>query len=749
MQLQLALAFALFTVTQADSSLSLLDALKASNATLFAQFLQANPSILATYNSSSVQTVFAPSDAYFGSQSAIRRRDNPPQSQQQLQYQYTNDLTNLEDLTPPSSPGKVVHMGLNSPQVAGGSQATVSNKLPAQNSTTRRRQNTGTVPSTGVQMLSGLGNSVNILKGDIPYSNGVIHTLDGFFTLPTALSSTINSTGLSSLGSLLSQANLTSTFDASESITIFTPNNAAFAAAANSTANPSTLPNLLSNHVIPNFLGYLPSLVNGATYNTLAGDALTVTIKNGVYYVNDAKIVSSNTILSNGVAHVIDKVLVPSPSAVVTTSDRTLRNCYEQQGLKALMHVAETDRYIYISDSAKLDPAPVAFSDESSFNPDLDIPITTLGSDSYQYGPSFLKIAAAYEGNVVLGLNRGANNLTNTIEAAKAAKAIMPNLYAIELGNEPYIPNEISLPTNGTPTTLLKHTIVFAYLSFPIAPNTSTWTPLDEATSESTWQISIGTALNTSSLIQAGNFILPPSYGSSAAQLFSNENPAAIKYIRDFSHHNYPQAMDNTSTVPSPNLTTLMSHVNIVQNVNLYRADIEVTQKLGMEYVFGETNSVSGGGSPLISKTFGAALWVLDYTLRATSTNITHAHFHHGIYESSFYVWWTPYGVTSPYYGGYAAASALAGGAYISVLDSGLTNYAGYVIYSSSSKPVRVVLINTDYYDGTAKRSNHEFVLQGIFGTEQVVARRLTAESALARQDEGDVVTVWGAGVWG
>ncbi|KAH9208118.1 FAS1 domain-containing protein [Leptodontidium sp. 2 PMI_412] len=294
MQLSTILTFALVTVTQADSSLSLLDALKTkANATLFAQFLEANPSILAIYNSSAVRTVFVPSDAYFVSPNTALRRRQGSSQQQQLLYQYTDQLTDLENLTPPAAPGKVVHMGLTSPKVTGGSQAIVSNKV-AKNSTTKRRRDTGTVPSSGVQLLS------------------------GFFTVPTPLSSTINSTGLSSLGSLLNQANLTGTLDASDSITIFTPNNAAFAA-TNITGNPSTLPAILSNHVIPNFLGYLPSLTDGATYTTLAGDTLTVTIKNGVYYVNDAKIVSSNTILQNGVAHVIDKVLTPSlPAPVVT-----------------------------------------------------------------------------------------------------------------------------------------------------------------------------------------------------------------------------------------------------------------------------------------------------------------------------------------------------------------------------------------------------------------------------------------------
>jgi len=37
----------------------------------------------------------------------------------------------------------------------------------------------------------------------------------------------------------------------------------------------------------------------------------------------------------------------------------------------------------------------------------------------------------------LLGLNRGHNNISNTIAAAKVAKVQMPNLLAIELGNEP------------------------------------------------------------------------------------------------------------------------------------------------------------------------------------------------------------------------------------------------------------------------------------------------------------------------
>jgi len=92
-------------------------------------------------------------------------------------------------------------------------------------------------------------------------------------------------------------------------VTIFTPSDAAFAAAGTST-NVSTpeLQKLLLNHIVPGFAGYLPLLKDGDTYTTLAGNKLTVTIKNGQYFVNGVQITSANTITDNGVAHVINGV---------------------------------------------------------------------------------------------------------------------------------------------------------------------------------------------------------------------------------------------------------------------------------------------------------------------------------------------------------------------------------------------------------------------------------------------------------
>jgi hypothetical protein len=184
MKLFTILAIALLGVgTNADNSTSLLYALRSANAAQFADFLEANPDILATYNSTSVQTIFAPSDSFFTT--PLRRRQAAASSQQQAALQYSHRLNNLEALGPSGSvPGAVVQTGLQAP-LAGGSQSIVSQKVVA-NSTTRRRR---TVPSTGIELLSGLGHSVNILNGDIPYDNGVIHVTDGYVKLPSTTSS--------------------------------------------------------------------------------------------------------------------------------------------------------------------------------------------------------------------------------------------------------------------------------------------------------------------------------------------------------------------------------------------------------------------------------------------------------------------------------------------------------------------------------------------------------------------------------
>ncbi|PSS15258.1 glycoside hydrolase family 79 protein [Amorphotheca resinae ATCC 22711] len=336
---------------------------------------------------------------------------------------------------------------------------------------------------------------------------------------------------------------------------------------------------------------------------------------------------------------------------------------------------------------------------------DYSVAASTDAPSSLTFGPSFMSLAATYPGTVVLGLNRGHDNISNTIAAAQVAKDRMGNLLAIELGNEP----EYWVSDDQ-----------------PIAKKAASWTPAVDAESQNNWDILVGSALNSKRIIQAGNSnAAPPTWG--AAELIATENATAKSYVRDYAHHNYPGG-----TVES-----LMSHSNIASNVATFDADISAAVGTGKDYVLGETNSVSGGGAATVSPLFGSALWTMDYVLRAAAANIKRAYFHHGTIGACYYCFWGRDTMSSPYYGAYAATAAMAGGSSIATLDDGSTNYGGYVIFDAAGRPLRVLLYNSDYFSGTGTRGNEIFVLEGL-GSRQVRAKRLTAESAEARADQGN-----------
>lgn len=126
--------------------------------------------------------------------------------------------------------------------------------------------------------------------------------------------------------------------------------------------------------------------------------------------------------------------------------------------------------------------------------------------------------------------------------------------------------------------------------------------------------------------------------------------------------------------------------------------------------------------------------------------NIKRNYFHQGTPGKSYYVWFNETGIKSPFYGGYVAADALAGAAKIASLDDGMTNYAGYAIINSIGDTIKVVFINTDFYDGLGTRATQDFTLQGLSGS-QVTAKRLTAPNTLSQQDLGEAPTYAGQSV--
>ncbi|MBV5332462.1 fasciclin domain-containing protein [bacterium] len=96
----------------------------------------------------------------------------------------------------------------------------------------------------------------------------------------------------------------------------FAPTNAAFSDIQSTVdtllepGNKTDLQQVLTYHVVPGTYT-AADLKDGQKLKTVEGQDLTVSVKDGVVKVNDATVEATDITASNGVVHVINKVLVP------------------------------------------------------------------------------------------------------------------------------------------------------------------------------------------------------------------------------------------------------------------------------------------------------------------------------------------------------------------------------------------------------------------------------------------------------
>ena len=99
--------------------------------------------------------------------------------------------------------------------------------------------------------------------------------------------------------------------------TVFAPTNAAFDALPAGTVEDllkpekkDALTDILQYHVFVGVLN-LENLQDGQTVGMVNGSNATIHVKDGEYMINDANIIASVP-ASNGIVHVIDKVIMPA-----------------------------------------------------------------------------------------------------------------------------------------------------------------------------------------------------------------------------------------------------------------------------------------------------------------------------------------------------------------------------------------------------------------------------------------------------
>ena len=166
-------------------------------------------------------------------------------------------------------------------------------------------------------------NDANVTDRDVAASNGIIHIIDKVLLPPAEepaledISGVAAGTGVhDSLVAALTHAGLVATLQGDGPFTVFAPTDDAFAEAGidlstfdNDEAN-ATLTDILTYHVYAGSVA-AADVTDGMVATMVNGDDATFTVVNGTVMVGGATVTTADVAASNGVIHVIDKVLMP------------------------------------------------------------------------------------------------------------------------------------------------------------------------------------------------------------------------------------------------------------------------------------------------------------------------------------------------------------------------------------------------------------------------------------------------------
>ena len=169
-----------------------------------------------------------------------------------------------------------------------------------------------------------------VTLADVQASNGVIHVIDAVLMPPTDIPTTAQSTGIhDSLVSAVIQADLLATLSGDGPFTVFAPTDQAFAdagidlASLDTPEGKATLSDILLYHVVS---AEVPAadVSDCMKADAANGQPLSFTVGDSVM-VNDANVIMADVISSNGLIHVIDKVLMPTntPNDIPRTAQCT------------------------------------------------------------------------------------------------------------------------------------------------------------------------------------------------------------------------------------------------------------------------------------------------------------------------------------------------------------------------------------------------------------------------------------------
>ena len=161
--------------------------------------------------------------------------------------------------------------------------------------------------------------NASVVSADVAASNGLIHVIDAVI-LPSDANIVATAKGAKQFNTLLTaatEAGLAGTLADGGPFTVFAPTDEAFGNLPEGTVanllkpeNRDKLASILKYHVVSGRV-YANDAIAAGQADTLAGQKVKIANGGGYVMINDARVVMANLDASNGVIHVIDKVIMP------------------------------------------------------------------------------------------------------------------------------------------------------------------------------------------------------------------------------------------------------------------------------------------------------------------------------------------------------------------------------------------------------------------------------------------------------
>jgi len=166
-------------------------------------------------------------------------------------------------------------------------------------------------------------NDSNVIVADVKAKNGVIHAIDSVLLPPSLapapkniVDTAVAAGDFTTLVKLLQATGLDAVLAGDGPFTVFAPTDEAFAKLPKATldalaADPALLKQVLLYHVVK---GSVPAkkVVKLKSATTVEGSKVRIKVRNGTVYLNRrTKVTATDVRASNGIIHVINKVLIP------------------------------------------------------------------------------------------------------------------------------------------------------------------------------------------------------------------------------------------------------------------------------------------------------------------------------------------------------------------------------------------------------------------------------------------------------